>query len=245
MPGNRLTFDERREVAAGLAAGLPCAEIARRMGRPKSTILREVARNGGVYGYRADRAQQATRWRARRRKPVPSQPDGRSSAEPGSAAGTGEERDRAESTRRDFEDRFAGMMTETGVPAMAARVLAFLFTSETGTSTAAGLVAGLEVSPASVSQSVGWLEERGLVRRERDGRRQRYVLDEHVWYQAWQTSVRSMARWADLTREGAELFGGGTPSGARLHATSRFFQHLGRDMAQAAEHWRRSVADGS
>lgn len=245
MPGNRLTFDERREIAAGLAAGLPCAEIARRTGRPKSTIVREVARNGGVYGYRADRAQQATRWRARRRKPVPSYPDGRPSAEAGGAAGTGEARERAAQTRRDFEDRFAAMMTETGVPAMAARVLACLFTSDTGTSTAAGLVAGLEVSPASVSKSVGWLEQRGLVRRERDGRRQHYVLDDHAGYQAWQTSLQSMARWADLTRQGADLFGGGTPSGARMHATSRFFQHLGQDMAQAAEHWRQSVADGS
>lgn len=136
------------------------------------------------------------------------------------------------------------MMTETGVPAMTARVLARLFVGDTGSGTAAGLAAGLGVSPASVSKSVGWLEQRGLVRRERDGRRQRYVIDDQVWYHTWQSSVRSMARWAELTREGAALLGGGTPSGARLHATSRFFQHLGQDMAQAAEHWRQSVSDG-
>uniref|UniRef100_UPI0003A0562C helix-turn-helix domain-containing protein n=1 Tax=Amycolatopsis methanolica TaxID=1814 RepID=UPI0003A0562C len=58
-------------IAAGLAMGLSYAEIGRRLGRPRSTIIREVARNGGARGYRADRAQQATAWRAHRRRPVP------------------------------------------------------------------------------------------------------------------------------------------------------------------------------
>ncbi|WP_236005278.1 hypothetical protein [Amycolatopsis pittospori] len=42
----------------------------------------------------------------------------------------------------------AEMMTDTGVPATMARVLAFLFTSETGGGTTAELVARLGVSPA-------------------------------------------------------------------------------------------------
>jgi DNA-binding transcriptional ArsR family regulator len=235
MPGRRLTLDERRQIAAGLAAGSACAEIARRLGRPKSTIVREVARNGGIYGYRANRAQHATQWRARRRKPVPS-------VDRSAAADTGAG---APQTRRGFEDSFAEMMTETGVPAMMARVLVCLFTSDTGSSTAAELATRLAVSPASVSKAGGWLEQRGLVRRERDGRRQRYLIDDQVWYEAWQASLQSMAKWADLGRQGAELFGDQSPAGARLRATNQFFQHLGQDMAQAAEHWRQTIAAGS
>ncbi|MEI5100991.1 helix-turn-helix domain-containing protein [Streptomyces sp. PmtG] len=60
MPGGRLSHEDRRRVAAGLADGLGYAEIARRLARPTSTISREVARNGGPRGYRADHAQHAT-----------------------------------------------------------------------------------------------------------------------------------------------------------------------------------------
>lgn len=229
MPGGRLTRGERERIAAGLATGLGYAEIARRLGRPGSTISREIARNGGARGYRANQAQQATGWRARRRPPHPAAP---SAADPGG---------RDPRAQQEFEGRFAEMMTRTGVPAMMAKVLACLFTSDAGSATSPELVARLQVSPASVSKAVGWLEQRGLVGRERDGRRQRYVIDEQVWYQAWQASVRSMAVWADLTREGADLHGSATPAGARLRATSEFFQHLGHDMAQAAEHWRQTL----
>ncbi|MEV0698691.1 helix-turn-helix domain-containing protein [Saccharopolyspora sp. NPDC050389] len=231
MPGGRLTHEERRRIAAGLAAGLGYAEIARELGRPRSTISREVARNGGVRGYRANQAQQATAWRARRRKP---------GGHPEIPAADTDGRDPR--TVREFEERFAGMMIETGVPAMMARVLACLFTSDTGSITAAELVVRLQVSPASISKAIGWLEQRGLVGRERDGRRERYLIDDHVWYQSWLASVQSMAMWADLTQQGADLLGSATPAGARMSATSQFFQHLGRDMVQAAEHWRQTLS---
>ncbi|GAB3738385.1 helix-turn-helix domain-containing protein [Amycolatopsis oliviviridis] len=224
MPGNRLTHDERRHIASGLTAGLTYAEIARRLDRPKSTVIREVARNGGAHGYRAGQAEQATRWRARRRKPGP--PPVADPAE------------RTPEALRDFETEFAGMMAATGVPSMMARVLACLFTGDTGGSTAAELVARLEVSPASVSKAVGWLEQRGLIGRERDGRRQRYVIDDQFGYRAWQASLEAMTAWADVTRRGAGLFDG--PAGARLESTSRFFRHLHKDMSEAAEHWRRT-----
>ncbi|MFB7357563.1 helix-turn-helix domain-containing protein [Streptomyces gardneri] len=47
MPGGRLTQQERERIAAGIAAGLSYAEIARRVGRPTSTVSREISRNGG------------------------------------------------------------------------------------------------------------------------------------------------------------------------------------------------------
>jgi DNA-binding transcriptional ArsR family regulator len=231
MPVGRLTYQERQHVAAGLAKGLGFAEIARVLGRPGSTISREVARNGGARHYRANRAEQATRWRARRRKPYP---------HPSHAVHDGEN---APLERREFEERFAEMMIQTGLPAMMAKMLACLFTSDTGSMTASELVARLQVSPASVSKAAGWLAQRGLVGRERDGRRQRYRIDEHIWYQAWLASLQSMAQWADLTKQGAQLFGD-SQAGARMHAASQFFQYLGRDMTQAAEHWRQTLAGG-
>ncbi|TDP91861.1 GbsR/MarR family transcriptional regulator [Labedaea rhizosphaerae] len=227
MPGTRLSYEERQGVAAGLASGLSYAEIARRLGRPRSTVIREVARNGGAHGYRANRAQQATQWRARRRTAA-APPDAPPSTPDPQAC-------------REFEARFARMATQTGVPAMMARVLVCLFTTESGSLTAAELVARLRVSPASVSKAVAWLEQRGLLRRERDGRRERYVVDDHVWHQAWLASMDGMARWAEVTRQGAELLGGDTPAGARLHATSQWLRHVRDDMVEAAEHWRHAL----
>src|SRR3954469_3822010 len=69
MPGGRLTQQERQQIALGLADGLAYAEIARRLDRPTSTITREVMRNGGPTGYRADLAHRATERRAHRPAP--------------------------------------------------------------------------------------------------------------------------------------------------------------------------------
>jgi transposase, IS30 family len=68
VPGARLTIDEREEIALGLATGRSFAVIAVQLGRPTSTVSREVDRNGGRGGYRASRAQRETDRRARRPK---------------------------------------------------------------------------------------------------------------------------------------------------------------------------------
>src|SRR3954463_13630090 len=68
MPGGRLTQEERQQIALGLADSLPYAEIARRLGRPTSTVTREVMRNGGPTAYRAALAPRATERRAHRRR---------------------------------------------------------------------------------------------------------------------------------------------------------------------------------
>src|SRR5580692_2110911 len=74
MPGGRLTQSERQQIALGLADSLAYAEIARRTGRPTSTITREVMRNGGPAAYRADLAHRATEGRRRRRRPTDATP---------------------------------------------------------------------------------------------------------------------------------------------------------------------------
>lgn len=68
MPGGRLTSQGRQHIAAALAEGLTYTEIGRRLQWPPSTIMREVARNGGSDNYEAERAQRATKHRARRSK---------------------------------------------------------------------------------------------------------------------------------------------------------------------------------
>ncbi|XXX80786.1 helix-turn-helix domain-containing protein [Sorangium sp. So ce134] len=122
MPGGRLSDQDRRLIASGLAEGLGDAEMARRLGRPTSTVSREVARNGGPDGYRADHAHEATGWRARRHRQAPP-------AEPPVPIGAD---GRDPEAVRAYVEQFAALMVQTGLPRTAARVLAALYTTDAG-----------------------------------------------------------------------------------------------------------------
>jgi IS30 family transposase len=66
----RLRSSEREEISRGLTTGESIRSIGRRLGRAPSTVLREVARNGGRIEYRSWHATTATRERERRPKPA-------------------------------------------------------------------------------------------------------------------------------------------------------------------------------
>jgi len=227
MPGGRLTQQERQQIALGLADGLAYAEIARRLARPTSTITREVMRNGGPTAYRADLAHHATERRAhRRRQATPARgpqatplPYGRDAA-----------------AVRDYEDALTTVFMQSGLPKMMARVLVCLYTTDAGNLTASELVSRLQVSPASISKAITFLEGQGLVRRERDERRrERYILDDDVWYQAMMASAKSLAQVVETSRQGVGILGRDTPAGARLENIARFLDFVSESTVRAAE----------
>jgi IS30 family transposase len=65
---SHLSLVEREEISRGIAAGLTARSIAGRIGRPSSTLSREIVRNGGRDAYRALAADAAAFERARRPK---------------------------------------------------------------------------------------------------------------------------------------------------------------------------------
>lgn len=226
VSGGRLSQQEREQIARGLADGLAYAEIARRLDRPTSTITREVMRNNGPTGYRADLAHRATERRAHRhsqtapRGPEPApQPHGRD----------------AEAVRA-YEELFTTTMVQSGLPRMMSRVLVCLVTSDTGSLTASELVQRLQVSPATISKSITFLESQTLVRRERDeSRRERYVIDDDLWYQSMVASVRALTEQVSVTRQGVAVLGPGTPAAERLESIARFLDYVAESLARAAE----------
>jgi DNA-binding transcriptional regulator GbsR (MarR family) len=226
MPGGRLTQQERQQIALGLADGLAYAEIARGLDRPTSTVTREVMRNGGPTGYRAELAHRATENRAHRRRQAtplaadaPPQPHGRD----------------AEAVRA-YEEVFTEVIMATGAPTMMARVMACLTLTDSGSLTAAELVQRLQVSPASVSKAITFLDGQGLIRRERDERRrERYVVDDDVWYQAMMASARSTAQLVETSRHGVSILVPGTPAATRLENIARFLDFVSENLARAAE----------
>ncbi|MFD3442894.1 helix-turn-helix domain-containing protein [Streptomyces sp. NPDC058685] len=226
MPGGRLTQQERQQIALGLADGLAYAEIARRLDRPTSTITREVMRNGGPTTYRADLAHRATEHRTqRRRQTVPADPK---------TAPQAHGRD-AEVVLA-YEEMFTTVLMQSGLPKMMARVLVCLYTTDAGSLTASELVQRLQVSAASVSKAIAYLDTQGLVRRERDERRrERYVVDDDVWYQSMMASARANAHLVDTARQGVTILGPGTPAGARLENIARFVDFVSESITRAAE----------
>ena len=226
MPGGRLTQQERQQIALGLADGLAYAEIARRIDRPTSTITREVMRNGGPTAYRADLAHRATERRARqRRQAAPRGPQALPQADGRDAEAV-----------REYEEIFTTVMMQSGLPTMMARVLVCLYTTDAGSLTAAELVRHLQVSPASISKAITFLEGQNLVRRERgERRRERYVVDNDVWYQAMVASARANAQVVETARQGVRILGPGTPAGVRLENIARFLDFVGESTARAAE----------
>ncbi|GGU32524.1 GbsR/MarR family transcriptional regulator [Streptomyces lavendofoliae] len=226
MPGGRLTQQERQQIALGLADGLAYAEIARRLDRPTSTVTREVMRNGGPTAYRADLAHRATERRAQRRRKTAPRAPGRT---PRPADG----RDAEEV--REYEETFTTVFMQSGLPKMTARVLAGLYMTDAGSLTASELAGRLQVSPASVSKAVSFLEGQGLIRRERDeGRRERYVVDDDVLYQSTMASARSTAHLGEIARQGVHVLGPGTPAAARLENIARFVDFVSESIARAA-----------
>lgn len=63
-----LTLAEREEISRAIVVGQSLREIAAKLGRSPSTISREITRNGGSSGYRANQAEQSAWDRAHRPK---------------------------------------------------------------------------------------------------------------------------------------------------------------------------------
>ncbi|GLY02972.1 MULTISPECIES: helix-turn-helix domain-containing protein [Actinoplanes] len=226
MPGGRLTPQERQQISQGLGEGLAYAEIARRLDRPTSTVTREVMRNGGPGAYKADLAQHATGHRARgRRKAVTGRP-----GVPAQAHG------RDAVAVNAYEEVLADVFVQSGLPAMTARTLTALYTTDSGSLTAPELVARLQVSPASISKAITLLEGQGLIRRERDERRrERYVVDDDVMYQSMMASARSTARLAEIAQQGVGVLGADTPAADRLRNIARFVDFVSESIVRAAD----------
>ncbi|WP_433557425.1 helix-turn-helix domain-containing protein [Pseudonocardia xinjiangensis] len=224
MLRGRLTQQDRQRIAAGLAARLSYAEIARRLDRPTSTISREVGRNGGPHGYRPQQAHRATVQRARRGTPAPP----RATESPVGAVA----------------EEIIEMAVRTGLPRMTARVHLDLLLSEDGRRSAAELTRRLNVSPASVSVAVNYLVQHGYVRRERDPQRRRdiYVVDDGAWYHSVVLGAQQTLESARAATAAAEKLGLDRPVGQRMARTGAFLERVSLDVIESADRWRALLA---
>ncbi|WP_232233897.1 MarR family transcriptional regulator [Micromonospora chokoriensis] len=136
----------------------------------------------------------------------------------------------------EYEETFTTVLMASGLTKMAARVLTCLFTTDSGSLTASQLAQRLQVSPASISKAITFLEGQSLVRRERDERRRdRYVVDDELFYQATIASARANDQLVETARKGVALLGPQTPAAARLENIARFLDFISESIVRAAE----------
>lgn len=138
-----------------------------------------------------------------------------------------------------FIERFALDLTAAGVPRMPARVFAGLLATDSGTLTAAELADMLQISPASVSTAVRYLDQINLATREREpgSRRDHYRVEDDLWYQMFSRRDEILARWVDTLHEGIAVLGRQTPSGRRMAETLAFFEFLQQELPLLNKRW--------
>ncbi|MFE6293730.1 MarR family transcriptional regulator, partial [Streptomyces sp. NPDC057866] len=137
---------------------------------------------------------------------------------------------------RDYEEEFATVFMQSGLPRMTARVLAALYATDAGSLTAGELADRLQVSAGSISKAVAFLEGQSLIRRERDDRRrERYLVDDELWYQSMIAAARANEQLVEIARRGVSVLGSGTPAAARLENVARFMDFVSEAIVRAAE----------
>ncbi|WP_433202745.1 GbsR/MarR family transcriptional regulator [Nocardia sp. CA-107356] len=147
----------------------------------------------------------------------------------------------AESERaRAFVERLGGAMAASGVPQMAARVLAQMLISEKGVMTSAELADALQVSQPSISGAVRFLAQIGFVSRERvpRTRKDQYRIRDNVWETVLTLRNDSLDAWKTNLKYGVDTFGADTPTGRRLTEAVDFFDFVQQDMHGLIARWR-------
>ncbi|MBG0817917.1 GbsR/MarR family transcriptional regulator [Planomonospora sp. ID82291] len=214
MPGRRLTARERKVIADGLAAGDSYATVARRLGRPTSTVSREVGRAGGTAAYVAASRPSGSVTPPTRRGP----------------AGAATERDALAS---DAIRTLSAPFHDSGLPRTASAVLASLIIAEAPVS-AAQLSRRLGVTHGTVSRAVGYLERLSVLHRESVGRQDRYSLEPRVWSRVLELNAQRNTRWLAAARRCLGIAEIGPVGRERLTAMTDFLRRLGADMNAAA-----------
>lgn len=131
-----------------------------------------------------------------------------------------------------YVEKLGLTLNQMGLQRMPARVFAALTVTDSGRLTAAELAQTLSVSPAAISGAVRYLEQIGLVAKEREPgeRRDHYRVYEDLWYATFLKRDRTMAMWRDASEEGVAALGPDTPAGRRLAETADFLAYLIKEL---------------
>lgn len=146
---------------------------------------------------------------------------------------------RDEEQVRRYVERLALVLTQLGIQRMAARVFAALVVTDDSKLTAGEIAEKLQISPAAVSGAVRYLEQVGLIEREREpgARRDHFRVYDDMWFATLRKRDRLIEMWRDIAEEGVDAVGAESPAGKRLAEMSDFLAFLIREMPILLERW--------
>ncbi|MEI8408686.1 MULTISPECIES: GbsR/MarR family transcriptional regulator [unclassified Kribbella] len=138
-----------------------------------------------------------------------------------------------------FVERFAGVLANSGVPTMSARVIGRMLVSPTGTLTSAELAESLQISQPAVSGAVRQLLQVGFITRERipGSRKDHYRIRDDVFAALLERRNSALAEWESTSRSGVDLFGADTTVGRRLTEAADFFAFIHKDLEHLIKSW--------
>lgn len=139
-----------------------------------------------------------------------------------------------------FVEQFALLLTESGMPRMAARVFAFVLADDAERYTAQELAHGLQVSAAAISGAVRHLVRSGLLGREREpgARHDTYrVYDDDVWFAITMQRQQTLDRSVDFLADGVELLDHARPGGRRVRETLEYFRFMRAELPKTMQRW--------
>jgi DNA-binding transcriptional regulator GbsR (MarR family) len=144
----------------------------------------------------------------------------------------------------DFQERFAQILVEYGMPRMAARLLAALLVTDSGKLSAAELAERLGVGASAISGAAKYLVQVRLVERGREpGNRHDFCrIHEHTWSRFVSQSDPMLLRIQSGADEGVKVLGLDSAAGRRMDETRRFFAFIRDEIKQSMEKWQRLQA---
>jgi DNA-binding MarR family transcriptional regulator len=145
-----------------------------------------------------------------------------------------------------FVERFGSALTAAGMPRLPARVFAALLADDDGAMTATELGDALEVSAASVSGAVRYLQQVRLTHRERQPgtRRDLHVVADDAWHEAMISSGQVYGPLRAVLAEGVAAVGGRTTqAGERLALSADFLEFLTDELEEVARRWEKRRAE--
>ncbi len=138
-------------------------------------------------------------------------------------------------------ERVASLLTDAGMPRMAARVFAYALADDGERYSAAEFAEGLRVSPAAVSGAVRYLLDTRMMVKEREPgtRADLYrIYEDDVWSAIMTARLPLLRMWEEAVSEAAEMIGPDHRGGRRLRETEAYFRFTREEMESMIDRWK-------
>ncbi len=136
-------------------------------------------------------------------------------------------------------ERIGGALTQAGLARLPSRVFAALLVDDDGRMTSVELAAALGVSAAGISGAVGYLEQLGMLRRERErgSRRDVYVVDDDAWHGAMMSHDQIYGPIKASLEHSLSTLGSDAPARRRVAMSLDFLHFVESELDDIAEKW--------